>query len=303
MSADAQIEPEWQSPSLGRRLFRNAPLHLLNALTPVRHLHVNADIAYGEHPRHMLDLYLPKNMAAPAPTLIFFYGGRWVRGNRRDYLFAAQALASQGFIVCVPDYRLHPEISYPDFIEDGARVVNWAAEHIENHGGNPERIFVMGHSAGAYIAAMLAYDPRFGFAGTESGPVAGPVAGPIAGMIGLAGPYDFLPITCPIVRGVFARHHEDQTTQPAHTAQAGGPPALLLHGDNDVTVRPRNAERLADRLRSVGNAADLRIYPGISHIGIALALARPFHSRAPAVSDIANFVRKRQATLDSVTHQ
>lgn len=303
MSADAQIEPERQSPSFARRLFRNAPLRLLNAATSVRHLHVNAGIAYGNHPRQMLDIYVPKDAAAPVPTLIFFYGGRWVRGHRRDYLFAAQALASQGFVVVVPDYRLHPEISYPAFIEDGARAVEWTTAKISEHGGNPGQIFVMGHSAGAYIAAMLAYDPKFGFAGEESGPIAGPIAGPLAGMIGLAGPYDFLPITCPVVRGVFGPHHEDQATQPAHTAQPGGPPALLLHGDKDTTVRPRNAERLAQRLRSVGTSADLRIYPGIDHIGIALSLARPFHSRAPAVSDITAFVRARQTSLDGVTHQ
>lgn len=269
-------------------------MHLLNAVTPVRHLQVKADIAYGDHPRHMLDLYVPKNAAPSAPTLIFFYGGRWVRGNRRDYLFAAQALASQGFIVCVPDYRLHPEISYPAFIEDGANVVRWVVAQIENHGGDPERIFVMGHSAGAYIAAMLAYDLGFGFAGDD--------ASPIAGMIGLAGPYDFLPITCPIVRGVFGPHHEDHTTQPAKTAQPDGPPALLLHGDNDVTVRPRNAERLADRLRSVGNSVEVNIYPNLTHVGIALALARPFRSRAPVVRDIADFVRARQVALGGERH-
>lgn len=264
---------------------------MLNAATSVRHLSVTTDIAYGSHPRQSLDVYVPKSLQASAPVIVFFYGGRWIDGRKQDYLFAAQALASRGFVTVVPDYRLYPEVGFPDFLLDGAGALEWTTQNIDAFGGNVDRIFIAGHSAGAYIAGMLTYDPRHSFetAGGER---------PIKGMIGLAGPYDFLPIDSDVVRRVFGDHHEDPTTQPANTAIGDGPPALLLHGEADTTVRPRNTYSLAERLRTQGGNVEIKTYRSMGHKGVVLALTPPLRRRAPVLRDMVEFIQTHSGAVN-----
>lgn len=276
---------------LKRLLLRCGPLNLLNAATPVRHLNISTGIAYGSHPRQCLDIYVPKSLQRPGPVIVFFYGGRWIDGRKQDYLFAAQALASQGFVTIVPDYRLHPEVGYPDFLLDGAGALEWTTQNIDAFGGRADQVFVAGHSAGGYIAAMLSYDPRHSFE-TAAG------ERPIKGMIALAGPFDFLPIDSAVVRRVFGDHHEDPTTQPANTATGSGPPALLLHGEADDTVGTHNTRSLAERIRSQGGRVETKFYPKVGHKGIVLALTPPLRRRAPVLRDITEFVQSHSGGLN-----
>lgn len=293
MSSDKHVEQASPRRPLKRLLLRCGPLNLLNAATPVRHLNITADVSYGYHARQSLDIYAPKELQAPAPVVVFFYGGRWIDGRKRDYLFAAQALASQGFVTVVPDYRLHPEVGYPDFLLDGAGALEWTTQNVDAFGGRADQIFVAGHSAGSYIAAMLTYDPRHIFE-TAAGEQ------PIKGMISLAGPFDFLPIDSPVVRRVFGEYHEDPTTQPANTATGDGPPALLLHGEADITVRPRNTHSLAARLRAQGGAVETKIYPNVGHIGIVLALTPALRRRTPVLSDMVAFIRNHSGAVNGL---
>ena len=138
-----------------------SPLSVVNAVSPAGAVQATSAIRYGSDLRHMLDVYRPTANAGKAPVIVFFYGGNWVSGQRADYAFVGRALAARGFVVVVPDYRLYPQVRYPDFLDDGAAAVAWAAREIAGHGGDPTHIFVMGHSAGAYNAAMLALDPRW----------------------------------------------------------------------------------------------------------------------------------------------
>lgn len=238
-------------------------------------------LAYGADPRQRLDVYVPRRpSAAPRPVVVFFYGGSWNSGNRAGYAFVGRALAARGFVVVIPDYRLVPAVRYPAFVEDGADAVRWAEAHAAGYGGAANRLVLMGHSAGAYIAAMLAVDDRW----------LGPARANVKGLVGLAGPYDFAPFDVDASRAAFGDWPRPAETQPVTHAGAGDPPALLAFGEDDRTVRPRNSEALAARLRTGGVRVELRGYPKVGHVGLLLALARPFRGRAPVLDDVTRFI-------------
>ncbi|MCW3847153.1 alpha/beta hydrolase [Sphingomonas sp. LB-2] len=254
-------------------------LTLFNALMPKDpgSRRIARDIPYGGHPRQTLDLYAPRTRG-PHPLIIFFYGGAWESGHRQGYAFAARALAAKGFVVAVPDYRLVPEVRYPDFVRDGAAAVRRAMAHASEYGGDDGRIVLIGHSAGAYIAAMLALDPEWLGDGREA----------VRGFAGLAGPYDFLPLDDPASIAAFGDWPDLPATQPVIHAGPDSPPALLLHGEPDTRVKPRHSKALAAAL---GDKATLKLYPKLSHTAIVTALALPLRGQAPVLADIAAFAR------------
>lgn len=261
------------------------PLGTFNALMPKDRgsARVAQGLAYGEGERLRLDVYAPRPAAAgPRPVILFFYGGSWNSGRRQGYAFAARALAARGFVVIVPDYRLVPESRYPDFLKDCAAALRWARRHSRRYGGDGERIVLTGHSAGAYNAAMLALDPGF----------LGPDRGAVRGFVGLAGPYDFLPLDDSSTIAAFGAWPRPAETQPTSYAARGAPPALLLHGEGDTRVKPRNSRKLAGLLNAAGSDVRLKLYPGLGHVGILTALAVPFRHRAPVLNNVAGFARE-----------
>ena len=273
----------------GLALTACSPLKVLNALVPEGGMQRNPGIAYGDAPRQRLDVYSPRAQAAqsPAPVVVFFYGGRWQEGERASYLFVAESLTAQGFVVVVPDYRVYPAVQYPGFLEDGARAVAWTQREIARFGGDPKRVFLMGHSAGAHIAAMLAYDEEF--LARE-----GLKRSDLRGVIGLAGPYDFLPLTDADLVGVFSAAPSLEATQPIRYVRGGEPPSLLITGDADTTVKPGNTVRLAARLREVGSTVEERHYASLNHYTLVARLAAPLRMDELAQT-IAAFVRGEPA--------
>lgn len=260
-------------------------LNGLNGLTPgdggVTRLVDGA--AFGADARQRLDVWAPKGVlggaVGPLPVIVFFYGGSWKSGIRDSYGFVARALAARGFVVVVPDYRLVPQVRWPAFVEDGAAALRWVQANIAGHGGDPARIAVMGHSAGAHIALLLALDRRWG------------VADGIRAAVGLAGPADFLPFVAGgVAEAALGNAPDLADTQPIHFARADAPSLLLLHGESDTTVLPRNSRRLANAVSDLGGAAEARVYPDLGHIGILLALSKPFRGRAPVLTDASNFL-------------
>jgi len=246
-----------------------------------------SDQPYGTGPRQSLDIWVPDNAKEgdQLPVIVFFYGGGWDSGERGSYGFAGRALARQGFVVVIPDYRLVPKAHWPDFIEDSAAAVAWTHEHIAKLGGDPDRIALMGHSAGAYNAAMLALDPQWMRAAKSDPSI-------IRGVAGLAGPYDFLPLEKG-GRGdkAMGKVKPIEKTQPIHFVRGDAPPLWLATGDEDDTVRPRNSQNLAAAIEKAGGTATLRIYPGMGHTGIVMALSAPFRSRGPVLDEATDFLR------------
>jgi acetyl esterase/lipase len=258
-------------------------LGVVNALVPEAGFVRTAGISYGADPRQELDVYRPLGASA-APVVVFFYGGRWRTGERAQYLFVAEALTSLGLVVVVPDYRLAPRDVFPTFVEDGARAVAWTHRNAGEFGGDAGRVYLMGHSAGAHIAALLALDRSFldSLAVPDSA---------IAGLIGLAGPYDFLPFTGADVREAMGPEDGWSDTQPVRFVREGAPPLLLLHGGGDETVEPRNSTSLAEAERAAGGCVRTVVYPRISHVGIIAAMWEPLRSLAPVRQDVAQFIR------------
>jgi len=258
----------------------------LNALVPSDSYRLRADVAYGPAARQRLDVYLPLDRRTPGPVVVFFYGGSWTTGERASYRFVGEALASRGIAVVVADYRLSPEVKYPVFLQDSAQAMRWTMDHLGDLGADPRQVFVMGHSAGAYNAAMLALDARW-LGGVGLRPAQ------LAGWVGLAGPYDFLPIGNRDVQVAFDWPGTPADSQPLVHVSKSAPPALLLAARGDSTVNPvRNTEALARRLETAGVPVGLQVYDRVSHVTLVAALATPLRGLAPVLDDIAAFVRQ-----------
>jgi acetyl esterase/lipase len=266
-----------------------SPLALVNSWVPASEFREQNGISYGQNARHLLDIYRPVNAKPAAPVIVFFYGGNWNSGQRADYRFVGAALAAKGYVAVLPDYRLYPEVRYPDFLADSAQAVRWVFDHIAELGGDVRNVFLMGHSAGAYNAAMLALNATYLRA-------AGVDARRVRGLIGLAGPYDFLPLIGPVTKAVFGFPDTPITTQPIHFASPAAPPALLLIGERDDVVNPGNSARLAARLQQHGVPARVMAYRSLGHRTLVGALAAPLRTLGPVMDDLVGFVNERSAT-------
>jgi len=281
---------------LGMAMSACSPLAIVDALTPNDTYISTPNIDYGNDPRQKLDVYRPRpttDAQGPQdgyPVVVFFYGGTWTNGDRKDYRFVGEALASRGIVAIVADYRLYPQVRYPDFLTDCAQAVAWALREAAGYGGDAAHLYVMGHSSGAYNAAMLALDPRW-LATVSLAPSA------LAGWIGLAGPYDFLPMTNVEAQPVFYHPDYPAGSQPIDYASTAAPRTFLAAGDSDATVNPaRNTQQMAKKLRAVGVPVTLRIYPSVNHYTLIGAFARPLRVLDPVLEDVVKFVRGESGT-------
>ncbi|WAC28751.1 alpha/beta hydrolase [Ancylobacter sp. SL191] len=259
-----------------------SPLTLLNTAARFGAYDRVTGIAYGADPRQRLDVYRPRG-EGPHPVAVFFYGGSWQEGDRALYRFVGAALASRGILTLIPDYRVYPQVRFPEFLDDAAASVRWARNHASAQGGDPDRLVLLGHSAGAHIAAMLALDPQW----LES---VGLSPRDLAGMAGLAGPYDFLPLKDPVLQIIFGPETKRDRTQPINFVAPDAPPLLLIAGAKDRTVDPGNSTRLAERAARVGAQARAVIYPNLDHRTILGTLSPLLRPLAPVLYDMTRFV-------------
>lgn len=247
------------------------------------------DVPYGSDARQKLDMYVPYNGGALSdearPVLVFFYGGSWNSGNKADYAFAAKAYAARGFVVALPDYRLAPAVHFPAFVEDAAAAVAKVRSIAPKYGADPNRIVLVGHSAGGHSALMLALDPQWLNA------VGVPLES-IKGVAALSAPTDFYPFT----KGGLAEAALDgpnpELTQPVNFARADAPPLWLGTGSDDTTVKPRNSRILAEAQEKLGATAIFKQYDGLDHTDPLMALARPFAYKAPILLDSSAFLQQ-----------
>ncbi|NWB58392.1 alpha/beta hydrolase, partial [Pseudomonas sp. F1002] len=261
-----------------------SPIKVLNALTPTSTFTKTSSLAYGDDPRQKLDIYRPVTALPDAPVVVFFYGGSWNSGSKDDYGFVGEALASRGIVVVIADYRLYPQVRYPLFLQDGAQAVAWAYQHSAEYGGDPRKLYVMGHSSGAYNAAMLALDPQW-LAGVGLSPSV------FKGWIGLAAPYDFLPIENRDVRPVFFYPDSPPDSQPINHVSQSAPPSLLIASVDDNLVNPkRNTGGLAKKLRAAGVPVEEFYFTKTSHATLVASMSRPLRWLAPVLDRVTAFI-------------
>jgi acetyl esterase/lipase len=260
-----------------------SPVGVLNAISPRTGVVVHQDIAYAPGPRRALDIYAPAQSAANTPVVVFFYGGGWDSGDRGMYRFVGAALAAQGMVTVIPDYRLYPMIRFPAYMNDAAAAVAWTRAHIASFGGDPRRLFLMGHSAGGQIATLLALDHQY-LRSHGVDPC------DITGVIGLAGPYDFLPLHSEELKVLFGPEPGRWRSQPINFVTPQAPPMFLAAGTADTTVDPGNTRRLAARLRQDGVPVQEELYRGIGHRLLIGAFASPLTVLTPVRRDVFRFI-------------
>ncbi|RYE07646.1 MAG: alpha/beta hydrolase [Hyphomicrobiales bacterium] len=239
------------------------------------------DLPFADGDRKRLDIYAPKQLSGPAPVVMFIYGGSWKQGRRQDYQFVGQALAANGFIVVIPDYRLYPEVTYPAFLEDNAQAVKWIEDNIATYGGDTSRFFIAGHSAGAYNSVMLGLERSFLRDYN--------VTMPIKGIAAISGPYDFYPFEYDEVRSVFGQNDNPQGTQPINLVAPDRPPMLIVSGTSDPIVRVQNSQHFAAKMREAGDWVTEKYYDGLGHMEPAFAIGAMWRWRAPVLQDMVSF--------------
>jgi len=260
----------------------------LNALQPKTGVEIVRDIAYEPGPRHGLDIYRPTGADGHTPVVVFLYGGGWDSGNKAEYAFAGAALARHGFVAVIPDYRIYPDVRWPAFLQDSAAAVAWTRAHVGSYGGDAGDMFLMGHSAGAYGAVMLAVDRRWlGAVGLDP-------RKDLRGVIGLAGPYDFLPVRTDELKAIFGPPDQRPDTQPINHVDGANPPLFLATDTADKVVDPGNTTRMAAKVAAAGGPVETRYYKGLSHALLMGAVGAPLRFLAPVLADCLRFMRAHQ---------
>ena len=260
-------------------------MHTLSIPSYIGFYERHADISYGVLPRQSLDVYMPSGGVSDRPTVVFWHGGGWYWGSKEQYRFVGAALANSGYVAILPNYRLFPQARFPQFIDDGALAVRWVREHAREFGGDPGAIFLMGHSAGGHLAAMLALDDRYlqKVGGSSSW---------IRGWIAISAPYEWK-WTLPDMHVVFGWRPIDEWRPIAHVSNRA-PPALLIHGLEDPKLHPREAVHMAEALRSAGVPVECHIYWG-GHMAPVLALSPLLRFEARTLADVREFVDRAVA--------
>ena len=241
----------------------------------------SANHSYGPESRQKLDVYSPQD-AKDRPVVVFFYGGSWSKGSRGLYRFVGAALAERGIVTVLPDYRLYPQVKFPLFLDDGALAVAWVQEHAQEFGGDPQRIVLMGHSAGGHEAAFLAYDRRL----LQK---AGAHPEWIVGLVGLSGPYALAPDT-KVLNTIFASPYTEADWQPVRFVTPQAPPTLLVHGTADDVVSIKHAEKLRDVLQANHVRVETQFYPGKTHGDTVAGMSVPARGRTPVLDQSATFI-------------
>ena len=223
--------------------------------------------------------------AEQAPVLVFFYGGRWTDGSKDMYPFVAKPFLDMGYVVVIPDYRKYPDVKFPAFVEDGAQAVAWTLDNVSEYHGDSSRLFIMGHSAGAHIGALISADERYLAKFNHS-------TQDIKAFAGLSGPYDFVPEEEDL-KDMFGPPDQYPQMTVTNFIEGNEPTMLLLWGEKDELVGQRNIDLLAERVRQKNGAVNTIIYPNMGHVDMVSNLIWFIPSKAPIQRDIANFFEQQ----------
>ncbi len=266
-------------------------LWVANALADTGEYQHAVDQAYGADPEQRLDIYyqnVPVNASeaeTKKPVIVFFYGGCWGACTdlaKQDYRFVAEALVDQAVVV-IADYRRYPTVLFPDIMRDAAEVVSWVERSVAEYGGDAEQLFLMGHSSGAHMAVMLALNKQY---------LPRKSLQHIQGVIGLAGPYDFLPLDKTYQQILFGPEERYPESQPINYASTDQPPLMLLHGTADDTVKMKNLDNLVVKTQQFQGQVEAHRYEGVEHAELLGLLSIPLRGSSTVRADIQRFISK-----------
>ena len=263
-----------------------SPIKVLNSLVPENGYELVSGVEYGTNARQKLDIYLPKateKSTALKKVIIFYYGGNWDSGERADYKFAAEALVSQGYIVVIPDFRVYPEVLFPGFMADPVSAAKWVKTHIKKYNGDANKVFLAGHSSGAHMAVMMAINPEY-LAEASLKP------NDFAGVIGLAGPYDFLPLKSDRLKIIFGVDAEQWKSQPINFVDGKNPSLFLAVGLKDNTVWPRNTFNLAKKIKDKNGLVEVHEFASYGHVDMVAKLAKPLRGNGELLKSVITFI-------------
>lgn len=269
----------------------SSPTQILTALSSQHGLTIYKNLAYGTDPRQSLDIYQPEDHTLKAqhpkglPVVIFIYGGSWQSGDKEGYGFAGRSLAQAGYLTAVIDYRLVPKNIYPDFVEDSVSAIAWVYQHASQYGGDPNMIFVLGHSAGAFNAVTAVDDDRFWHKSNVPD-------GAIKGVIGLAGPYsyDFRQFDS---RVAFPTNMLPEDIMPDSHVRPNSPPHYLLVAEKDTLVGIKNLMKMKRGLERANVPVRTAVIPKVNHYTMIVALATPGRWLGPTRQMVLDYLAER----------
>ncbi|WP_407570815.1 alpha/beta hydrolase [Deinococcus altitudinis] len=244
-------------------------LGTLNAVSSTSGLNVVSNLHYGPDPRNLLDLYQPAarpDKTERAPMLLFIHGGSWTNGDKNEYKFVGESFAREGYVTAVMSYRLAPVHPYPEYVQDGAQALKFMRDHAAEYGGDPDRLYVMGHSAGAFNAVELVDNARWL---QEAGV---PISA-VKAVVGIAGPYSYDYRGQPTANA-FPKGSDPADVMPSFHVRKNAPANLLLVAGNDMVVDPSNGLKMQAALQAAGVPVTFTVLPGLNHYTIVGSLAR-----------------------------
>ncbi|MBY0355427.1 MAG: alpha/beta hydrolase [Rickettsiales bacterium] len=245
-----------------------------------------SSLSYSSASGQKLDIYYQKPVDASAlqpirPVVIFFYGGSWSYGKKEQYRFVAARLVKEGYVVVIPDYVKYPQAKFPDFMQDAARATVWVKQNILKYGGDPQQINIVGHSAGAFIGALLLADDSYLT-------TAGGSPDMVCAFAGLAGPYDFTPESDDL-KAIFGPPERYDLMHVPPFIDGTEPPMLLLHGEEDDTVGSFNQAHLAEAITQKHGVVKTILYPKTDHYSIISTFVAWDNGSTPIVKDMVSF--------------
>lgn len=211
--------------------------------------------------KHLLDIYRPHGVEN-APVYFFVHGGTWQFGNKEIHGFVGQRFARQGYVSVVINYRLTPEVIHPGHIEDVAKAFSWVYENIDQNGGNPDRIFISGHSAGGHLVALLALNEKYLEAEGLSTNL-------INAVLPISGVYDIASYPDGILAEAFTSDPEIRLdASPIAHVDEEQPPFLITYAEFDLITLNDQAEDLAAKLLEHGSDVEIHEIPLRTHTTI-----------------------------------
>ena len=248
--------------------------------------------SYGSLARQKLDIYKPLNAKEPRPVIVFTYGGGFKSGSKDQYGFVAEAFSSLGYVTVIYDYRLYPQVTWPVYIQDGALAVAWVSKEIGKYGGDPKRILIAGHSAGAYIAAMLAVNPEYLRAANVPD-------GTIKAALTFSGPYEFWNAKQQAHGGFIGQDIQEvmgaaetaAQTQPINYVSGNAPPFVIVHGNQDDLLAVTQAKTMKAKLEAAKVPVTYLEYP-MAHATTILAMAKPLRGLGGTFMDVRAALEK-----------